>query len=92
MSGGERGTQEGQIAPTMDLQLGYLGAGVMLRYGAVCVTPAHRGQGVGLLQDHWTEEIEGETTQPNVHLAAGSLDASTHPSRQNGQVPPLVLK
>ena len=34
----------------------------MLRYGAVCVTPAHRGQGVGLLlQDHWTEETDDST-------------------------------
>ena len=82
---------EGQIAPTMDLQLGYLGAGIMLWYGAGCVTPAHRGQGVGLLQDHWTEETEEEAAQPNVHLT-GSLKAPTHPSRQTGQVPPLVSK
>ena len=66
----------------------------MLRYGAVCVTPAHRGQCVGLLLqdwDHWTEETEEQTTQPDVHLA-GSLEAPTHPSRQTGQVPPLASK
>ena len=42
---GKGGIRKGTFAPAMDLQLGYLGTRVMLRYGAARLTPAGRRAG-----------------------------------------------
>ena len=69
----------------MNLQLGDLGVGKGLAYGAACLTPAHRGKS-GLLKD--SRDMEEQTAQLNAPLE-GNLNS---PFSADWAGPPIGVK